>query len=163
MPLADNNPQLKQGQKAERQFLESYSPWLTRANSENSDDDNWGDVDFKVIGTDLGVELKSDYQKTGNLFIERWQTQERGRDAGPWQAKAKGAKHYCYWATRYDRLYIFDVDQLIAHIEDLPKHKKREALTGAHLNDGYRTVGYVIRTEDVDYVATSVEHLEFNN
>ncbi len=162
LPLDDSNPQLKRGLEAEHRFLISYSRWIERNNGQSSRNANWSAVDFTVRGTGRGVELKTDfYPHPKNIFLERWVTEERRASGGPWKAREQEADFFCYWLVGQSRLLIFDTNELIEHVESLPSWKRREAKTSAALNSGYRSVGYLVKIEDVDYVALDVHHLEF--
>jgi hypothetical protein len=128
LPLPDTHPDLVRGHKAESQFLEAYSPWLERSNSETSESENCADVDFRIRETGAGIELKTDfYERPVNMYLERWTTERRVDATGPWKARDQGAEFLAYWYASLGRIYIFRTDELIRHVESLPESKRREA------------------------------------
>lgn len=82
--------------------------------------------DFELNG--IFVELKTDTydpNKTGNFFMEQFSDKECQSPGGPWQAKSKGSCVFCYYFVKTNKLYIFDVNKLVEHLnENLSNYKK---------------------------------------
>ena len=130
--------QLAKGKKAEKDFMSRYGEGCFERT-----DGRKGD--FRIKWSQAKVELKSDfYADTPNLFMERWSVAptdtKPGKSGGPWQSLENGTKYYVYWLVESDELFVFDVADLVAGLEQvLPTLR---AITVK--NQGYNTIGYLL-------------------
>jgi hypothetical protein len=100
-------------------------------------------ADFLLSYNGEAIELKSDsydLNSTPNLFLERWSNIEAGKPGGPWQAQANGSKWFVYFFPVNLIYYRFDVNQLVAHIDqNVAEYKTRNIP-----NKTYTTQGYLV-------------------
>lgn len=105
---------LKFGQEAETKILEKFKEHLEAIDGRSGD--------FKIKGTDIKIELKSDkysHDKYPNFIMERFGS--AGKDGGPFKALNDGCRYFIYSFANDNIMYIFDTVQLVARIKKLVK------------------------------------------
>lgn len=98
------------------------------------------EADFKINSVKL--ELKSDFTKYTNFFMEIFSNYATRRIGGPWQAKQYDAKYFLYWFCSDEnknqwRCYSFEVDELVKWLD-----KNMYSYSMKFVNNGkYNTFG----------------------
>lgn len=78
------------------------------------------EVDFEI--NSVKVELKSDFTKYTNFFMEIFSNYATRRIGGPWQGKEYGAKYFLYWFCSDKNInqwscFSFEVDELVKWLD----------------------------------------------
>lgn len=76
--------------------------------------------DFKIIGTDDKLEIKTDsylMSASPNFCMERYSSVEKKSPGGPWQAKEHGCKYFVYMFFNNMRTFTFEIDPLLERLE----------------------------------------------
>ena len=130
--MADFYKDLRYGQEAEKKFLKQYGEFLEALDGREGD--------FKIKGTNLKIELKTDkydHEEYPNFIIERYRSGKK--DGGPWQSLGHGCRYYAYWFAGQDRLYFMDVYRLCRRVIMLVKKHKfpLEQISNISYNTSY--------------------------
>jgi hypothetical protein len=78
------------------------------------------EADFEI--NSVKVELKSDFTKYTNFFMEIFSNYATRRRGGPWQAHGYKAKYFLYWFCSDENInqwscYSFEVDELVSWLD----------------------------------------------
>lgn len=129
---AEFKKDLDRGHDGERSFFEKYQSSVTHLDGRNAD--------FEINKTGETIELKTDYydfEKTANLFMERYSYAEE--PGGPWQSLKKGITYYIYHFHSHDRTFIFNTVQLVRKLEKLTVSLKLVNVQNRnHVTRGYK-------------------------
>jgi hypothetical protein len=101
--------------------------------------------DLRIRKTNDLIEVKTDshlFSETPNFFFERFSNLDRQTPGGPWQAKANGCKYYAYLFLEESKLYVFNVDSLLAYLESIIP--VRSPVNVLQKGSGWTTQGYGI-------------------
>jgi hypothetical protein len=101
------------------------------------------EADFMI--DDFKLELKTDFTRHSNFFMEYYSNIETKRMGGVWQAAGYKARYYAIWYVDPSNAhqwscYCFETKPLLEWLE---AHKD-EYPTGKVKNEGYTTLGFVI-------------------
>lgn len=96
---------------------------------------------------DYWLELKVDYYKTHNHFIERFSNLAKKKYGGPWQYNKRGVKYYAFYYKEIEELYVFEIKSLLERLTELNESgiiTKKNA-SKVKQNKDYVTYGYRVR------------------
>jgi hypothetical protein len=138
-PVYTFNNQLKQGNKGELFFLESYK------NSVKSEI-----FDYDIISGNKKIELKSEsrsLKQTPNFFVERYSNFDTKKDGGPWQANKK-ADFFVYLFYPDKTFFWFKTVQLLDFMNKNLKNLEQKIIR----NPNYCGLGYIVPRETVKHI-----------
>lgn len=135
------NDSLAVGHAGEERLLAAW-PELTRTDGRKHD---FYDAKGKLY------ELKSDSfdpASTPNFFIERYSSERKKSDGGPWKSYQDGVDFWLYLFTKTGECYIMRLEPLLMWLEDnVEKYRK------VYVNNStYRTMGYLVPREDIKHL-----------
>jgi hypothetical protein len=134
----------QKGEKGEKEFygyLKRRYPnknikWLQKAH----------EADFMI--DDDKVELKTDFTKHTNFFIEYFSNIDTRRMGGPYQASEYNARHFIYWFVDKRNPYQWCCFRfLLKELIDWLNINKNCYQTRRKLNKGFVTLGHIIPIE----------------
>lgn len=129
---AEFKKDLNRGHDGEKSFYEKYKTSVTHLDGRNAD--------FEINKTGETIELKSDYfdyEKTANMFMERYSYDEE--PGGPWQALKKKITYYIYHFVSHDITFIFNTAQLVKRLDKLTVNMKLINVQNRnHVTRGYK-------------------------
>ncbi len=111
-----------------------------------------GDLIFKGK---FKFELKTDTYKSGNFFFERISNVRLNNNGGVWQTKEHGCEYYAFYMLKYDKLYIFEVDKILAWLDANINNYPHKIVN----NPTKKSKGYAIPIADVESLCIKVINL----
>lgn len=135
---------LEKSQKYEQKFAEWYNKnnkrQLTWLNNKH-------EADY-VSSNGKKIEIKVDFTRYPNFFIETFSNFATKRVGGPWQALNYNAEFFVYWfvgdnSPNRGKVYVFNTYDLVKFIEG------RNYPIGYVKNNGYTTQGLVVPVRDL--------------
>ncbi len=139
---------LERAKVYEEQFAKKYN--IKHQNTRMEWLDTKFQPDFKVESHDIFrnsffVEIKIDFTKHTNFFMEFLSNVKKETKGGPWQAQKYEAKYFVYWFVSPKNknqwnCYVFETDKLV---EWLDENKTRYQAYDVP-NRTYKTRGYII-------------------
>jgi hypothetical protein len=147
---------LREGKKGE-DYIFSNSPWIEATDGRKSD--------FKIVGTDIHGELKSDSycptathpKKTRNFFMERWGNDKKRSPGGPWRAVDDAVEYFVYYFPCCQMYYVFNAQELVDKLDTLIRTKEctKKVIHNRTGKSEWNTIGYTVpisALEDVSRV-----------
>jgi hypothetical protein len=107
------------------------------------------EADFEIDS--VKVELKSDFTKYTNFFMEIFSNYATRRSGGPWQALGYKAKYFLYWFVDEEninqwRCYSFETDKLVSWL-DINMYSYSMKIVN---NGKYNTFGCPVPVKDLE-------------
>ncbi len=115
-----------------------------------------GDLIFKY---EHKFELKTDTYKSGNFFFEKISNVRLNNKGGVWQTKEHGCNYYAFFMLRYDKLFIFKVDEILDWLDKNVDNYHEKTVK----NPTKETKGYAIPMNDVSHVCVKIIDLNNSN
>lgn len=110
---------LQRGKAAESQFLNTHGANLEATDGRKGD--------FRIKGTEVIIELKSDFydmSRYGNLIMEKWS--RANVDGGPFQSLKHGCRYFIYYFPLNDKFFLFETIRLVKRLQMLERKGKIE-------------------------------------
>jgi hypothetical protein len=115
-----------------------------------------GDLLFK---NEHKFELKTDTYKSGNFFFEKISNVRLNNKGGVWQTKEHGCNYYSFYMLRYDKLFVFKVDEILEWLDKNVDNYHVKTVK----NPTKESKGYAIPITDVSHVCVKIIDLNESN
>ena len=120
--MKDFKKDLEKARKYEEKFSQLYNQSDLNGHVTWKDEKFDADYEIEINGRKFKAEIKIDFTKHNNFFIEHFSNLESGRLGGPLQALKYGAKFFIYWfVSEFNKhqwdCYVFDTIKLINWME----------------------------------------------
>mgnify|MGYP001619550197 CR=1 FL=1 len=149
------NKDLKRGQIGESIFENLFSNFVAKSKV-YAHDFVFTESAKELCGKTIEIKTDSyDPNKTGNFFMERFSDSEKETDGGPWRAKGDRVFWYVYVFLANKTMYVFEIDRLIARLDELCKWLRLSTVKGEGYNP-FLTKGYKIPIKDIEDLAAKV-------
>ena len=134
---------LKKAQKYEEMFATIYNKTTYFGFMKWNDEKYTADYTVEINDSTFQAEIKIDFTKYNNFFLEKYSNKNTKRIGGPRQAQKYGAKFFVYWFVSEKNAhqwecYIFKTDELVRWLdENEKKYQIKEVKNKTHTTTGY--------------------------